>query len=80
MAFNGRLWCSESQANVLVPSSPTLADLCALCALGLLVDEDVRLFLVGALRLHRQFCSHDCGVGRWILTVSRNLCDGIVGW
>ena len=61
-SLNSSLWCSEPQPNVLVPSSSTFTDLGAFRPLGLLVDEDVRLFLIGALRLHRQLCRHDCGV------------------
>lgn len=79
MAFNGGLRCPESQSHVLVPSSSTLADLCALCALGLLVDENMRLLLVGTLRLHGQFRSHDCGVERRFLTVRGSLRNGVLG-
>lgn len=50
-ALNGSLWCPEAQPNVLVPSSPTLSDSCALRSLCLLVNEDMWLLLVGALRL-----------------------------
>ena len=66
VAFNGGLGCPESQPNIFIPSSSTLADFRTLCALGLLIDEDVRLLLKCALGLHRQFCSHDCGVAYWI--------------
>ena len=58
-AFNRRLWCPESQSNIFVPSSPSLPDLRALCALDFLVDEDVRLLLKSALRLHRQLGRHN---------------------
>ena len=62
-AFDGSLWCPKPQANVLVPSSPALSDLgaLALCSLRLGVDEDMRLLLVGTLRLHGQFGRHGCG-------------------
>ena len=61
-AFDCSLWCPEAQPNVLVPSSPTLSDSGALCSLDFLVDEDVRLLLVGAFRLYCQFGRHDCGL------------------
>ena len=61
VSFNGGLWCSEPQSNVLVPSSSTLADSAGL-RLGLGVEEDVRLLLESALRLHGQFGGHDYGV------------------
>ena len=60
-AFDCSLRCPEAQPNVLVPSSPTLSDSGALSPLDFLINEDVRLFLVGALRLYCQFGRHDCG-------------------
>lgn len=62
-AFNGSLGCSEAQSNIFVPSSSTLADSSALCSLDLVVEEDVRLLLVGALGLHGQLGRHDCWLG-----------------
>lgn len=53
------LWCLEAQANIFVPSSATLSDLFAFCGLHLLIEEDVGLFLEGALRLDCQFGRHD---------------------
>jgi hypothetical protein len=71
VALNGGLWCSESQSNVLVPSSSALANSGGL-RLRLGVQEDVRLLLERALRLHGKFGGHDCGdsvvvegVGDW---------------
>ena len=58
--LNGGLWCAESQSNVLVPSSSSLANSAGL-RLRLGVQEDVRLLLESALRLHSQFGGHDCG-------------------
>ena len=55
------LWCFKPQSNVFVPSPTSFADLRALCALIFLVDKNVRLFLVGTLRLHCQLGRHDCG-------------------
>lgn len=60
VAFNRRLWRSESQSNVFVPSSSSLSDSAGL-GLCLRVQEDVRLLLEGALRLHGKFGGHDCG-------------------
>lgn len=60
-ALNRSLWCFESQPNVLVPSSPSFADFGALRPLSFLIDEDVWLLLIGALRLDSQFSRHDCG-------------------
>lgn len=50
-ALNRSLWRPEPQSNVLVPSSAALSNLRALAPnpLCLGVDEDVWLFLVGAL-------------------------------
>jgi len=59
--LNGGLWCSEAQADIFVPSSSTLANSSALCGLGFVVEEDVRLLLVGALGLNCQLGRHDCG-------------------
>lgn len=61
-ALNRSLWRPEAQPNILVPSSPSFADLGAPRSLSLLIDEDVRLFLIGALRLDGQFSRHDRGV------------------
>ena len=61
MTLNRSLWCSEAQSNVLVPSSSTLSD--AGLGLRLGVQEDVRLLLERALRLHGEFGGHDCGDG-----------------
>lgn len=54
---------SEAQADILIPSSTSLADLLALCGpgLGLVVEKDVRLLLVSALGLDCQFGGHGCG-------------------
>jgi len=60
ISFNGGLWCTESQSNVLVPSSSTLPNSAGL-RLGLRVQEDMRLLLESALRLHGEFGGHDCG-------------------
>lgn len=60
VSLNGSLWGSESQSNVLVPSSSSLADSCGL-RLRLAVEEDVRLLLESALRLDGKFGGHDCG-------------------
>lgn len=62
-ALNGGFRCPKPQANVLVPSSSALAYSRALRTLSFLVDEDMRLLLVGALRLHCQFGGHVCGCG-----------------
>ena len=56
------LGCPEAQTNVFVPSSTSLAgSLCRLQLSVFVVEEDVRLLLVSALRLHCQFGRHDCG-------------------
>ncbi len=60
MTLNRSLWCSESQTNVLVPSSSSLADGPGL-RLGLRVQEDMGLLLEGTLRLHGKFSGHVCG-------------------
>jgi hypothetical protein len=60
-ALNRGLRCPEAQPNVFVPSSSTLAYSCALRSLGLLVDKNMRLLLISALRLYCQFGSHVCG-------------------
>ena len=60
VSLNGGLWCSESQSNVLVPSSSTLANSARL-RLGLGVEEDVRLLLESTFRLYGEFGGHDCG-------------------
>lgn len=59
MTLNRSLRCSEAQSNVLVPSSSTLSDTGLRLRLG--VQEDVRLLLERALRLHGEFGGHDCG-------------------
>jgi len=59
-SLNSSLWCSETQTDIFVPSSTTLSDLSALCRFRLGIEEDVRLLLVGALRLDGQFGCHDC--------------------
>ena len=48
-ALNRSLWRPEAQPNILVPSSSSFADLGAPRSLSLLIDENVRLFLIGAL-------------------------------
>lgn len=60
-SLNGRLWGTETQANVLIPSSATLSDLVAL-RLGLRVEEDVRLLLERTFRLDGQLGGHGCKV------------------
>jgi hypothetical protein len=60
-ALNGGLWRPEAQSDVLVPSSPALADSARL-GLRLGVEEDVRLLLESALRLHGKFGGHGCGL------------------
>lgn len=64
VALNRVLWGLEAQADVLVPSSSTLADSARL-GLRLGVEEDVRLLLESALRLDGKFGGHGCG-GRWL--------------
>jgi hypothetical protein len=71
VALNGGLWCSESQSNVLVPSSSALANSGGL-RLRLGVQEYVRLLLERALRLHGKFGGHDCGDGVVV--------EGVGGW
>jgi hypothetical protein len=61
-SLNGGLWCPESQSNVLVPSSSSLADSARL-GLRLGVEEDVRLLLESALRLNSEFGGHGCVCG-----------------
>ena len=61
-AFNGGLWRSEAQTNVLVPSPSVLAGFARL-GLRLGVEEDVRLLLESTLRLHSEFGGHGCGCG-----------------
>ena len=58
--LNRRLGRPEAQADVLVPSPPTLADSLGLARRLLRVEEDVWLLLERALALHRQFGRHDC--------------------
>jgi len=57
-AFNRILWCAESQSNVLVPSSSSLADSGGL-GLRLGVEEDMGLLLESPLGLNGQFGRHD---------------------
>ena len=57
LAVNGGLWCPESQANVLVPSS-SLSNLSGLCEATLVVLENVRLLLVSALALNGKLGRH----------------------
>ena len=59
VTLNRRLWCPETQSNVLVPSSSTLSNAGLRLRLG--VQEDVRLLLERTLRLHGEFGGHDCG-------------------
>lgn len=59
-SLNRGLWCSESQSDVLVPSSSSLAGSGSL-GLDLGVEEDVRLLLESALRLDGKFGGHGCG-------------------
>ena len=66
-AFNCGFWCSEAQPNVLEPSSATLSYSCALGFLALRVLEDVRLLLIGTLRLHCQLGRHGCGLSDVVL-------------
>jgi len=61
VSFNGGLGRPEAQADIFVPSSSTLADSPALCGLGFVVEEDMRLLLVGALGLDCQLGRHVCG-------------------
>ena len=73
-SLNGSLGCSETQSNVLIPSSTTLADLLAL-RFYLRVGKDVRLLLERTLRLDGQLCRHVCysnvgsreGVSSWVV-------------
>lgn len=60
-ALNGSLGSTESQTNVLVPSSATLSNSLAL-GLGLGVGENVRLLLESALRLDGQLGRHVCDI------------------
>lgn len=60
VALNGGLGCTETQADVLVPSS-VLASLFAL-RLGLGVEEDVRLLLERTFRLDGQLGRHGCKI------------------
>ena len=60
-ALNGSLGGSESQPDIFEPSPTGLANLLALRGLRLVVEEDVRLLLVGTLGLDCQFGSHGCG-------------------
>jgi hypothetical protein len=63
-ALNRGLGRSEAQTDVLVPSSAALASSRRL-GLRLGVEEDVRLLLESALRLHGKFGGHGCGCG-WL--------------
>jgi hypothetical protein len=60
-SLNGSFRCSEAQSNVFVPSSATLSNPVAL-RFRLVVEENVRLLLKGALRLDCQFGRHDCNL------------------
>ena len=60
VSFNRGLRCPEAQSNVLEPSPPTLSYTLGLRILVLVVEEDVRLLLERAFRLHGQLCRHDC--------------------
>lgn len=60
VAVNGSLWCSEAQANILIPSSATLSGTFSLSS-GFLVEED-RLLLESALALD---CEFGCHGGWW---------------
>lgn len=61
VSLNGGLGRSEAETDIFVPSSSTLADSSALRSLRLVVEEDVRLLLVGALGLDGQLGRHGCG-------------------
>lgn len=61
VSLNSSLWCSETQANILVPSSSTLSDSLAL-RLYFGVGEDVRLLQKRTLRLDGQLGRHGCGI------------------
>jgi hypothetical protein len=62
-ALNCSLGRSETETNILEPSSATLSNLLRPRSLsGLVVEENVRLLLVGTLGLDCQFGSHDCGL------------------
>ena len=74
VTLNRSLWCSEAQSNVLVPSSSTLSDTGLRLRLG--VQEDVRLLLERALRLHGEFGGHDCGVVEVAVVESRDAFAG----
>jgi len=60
VSLNGSFWCSETQTDIFVPSSTSLSDFSGLWRFRLGIEEDVRLLLVGALRLDCQFGRHDC--------------------
>ena len=62
--LNRVLGRAETETNILIPSPATLADLLRSRRLGalLVIEEDVRLLLEGALALDCQFGRHDCGV------------------
>jgi len=61
ISLNRSLRRPEPQPNIFEPSSSTLSDTLAFRTLKLRVDEDVRLFLERALRLHGQLGRHGCG-------------------
>ena len=60
-SLDGSFRCSEAQSNVFVPSSATLSNSVAL-HFRLVVEENMRLLLKGALRLDCQFGRHDCNL------------------
>jgi hypothetical protein len=68
-ALNRGLWCPEAQPDVLVPSSSILAGSARL-GLRLGVEEDVRLLLESALRLHGKFGGHGCGCGAVVVEIA----------
>lgn len=72
------LRCPEAQSDVLVPSPAALADLGRFCEAGalLVVEEDVRLLLVGALALDCQFGGHDCSDGQSSVLVEESCAVG----
>lgn len=61
VTLDGGLWCTETQSNVLIPSSSSFANSRRL-DLRLGVQEDVWLLLVSPLGLDGQFSCHDCVV------------------
>lgn len=82
MPDNRILGRPEAQSDVLVPSPATLSDLCRLRELraALVVEEDVRLLLVGALALDCQFGGHDCGGEQSSVVVEESCAVGEMRW